>query len=125
MSQRNKKQFGVWTDSQTATIIGRENAEAEEFTVIGHVKNVGSDGNSNENAGHNMEIAATHKFFKEIAMVMPNIDQIHITGTGQIQEQFINFLAETPQYKNVEASESTSNRMSDDESIAFFTAHFK
>lgn len=124
MSQRNKKQFGVWMDSQNATIIGRENADSDEFTVIGHVKNVGSDGNSNENAGHNMEIAATHKFFKEIAMTMPNIDQIHVTGTGQIQQQFIKFLAETAQYKNAAASESTFNKMSDEESIAFFTNHY-
>lgn len=112
-------------DTQSATIIGRADEESEELTVIGHIKNSGSVGNSNENAGHNMEIAATHKFFKEIAMNMPNIDQIHVTGTGQIQEQFIKFLAESPQYKNVVASESTSNKMSDDESIAFFTAHYK
>jgi stalled ribosome rescue protein Dom34 len=41
----------------------------------------------------------THKFFKEIEGKMPNIDEIHVTGTGQIQEQFVKFLAETPQFK--------------------------
>jgi hypothetical protein len=31
------------------------------------------------------------------------------------RKQFINYLSETPQYKNVEAKESTSNKMSDEE----------
>lgn len=125
MSQKNKKQFGVWMDTHNATIIGREDADANEFMVLGHVKNNGADANSNENAVNHQEIALTQKFFKEIAHLMPNIDQIHVTGTGQIQEQFIKFLAETAQYKNVESSESTSNKMSDEDAIAYFEAHFK
>ena len=124
MSQKSKKQFGVWMDTHHATIVGREEVETGEFVVLGHVKNNGADRNSNENAANNQEIALTHKFFKEIAMVMPNVDEIHISGTGQIQEQFIKYLAETAQYKNVESSESTSNKMSDEDAIAFFKKHF-
>ncbi len=124
MSNKNKKQFGVWMDSHNATIIGREDINSGEFIVLGHIKNKGSEGNSNENAGNNEEIALTHKFFKEISIKIPNIDQIHITGTGQIQEQFIKFLAETAQYKNAESSESTSSKMNDEECIAFFKSHY-
>ena len=125
MSQKNKKQFGVWMDSQNATIIGREAIDSGAFIVVGHVKNDGPDGNSNENAANHQEIALTHKFFKEIAVKMPNIDQIHITGTGQIQEQFMKFLADTAQYKNVESSDSTSNKMSDDDTVSYFEEYFK
>jgi stalled ribosome rescue protein Dom34 len=124
MSQKNKKQFGVWMDSQHATLVGREAIDNGEFIILGHIKNNGPDKNSNENAENNQEIALTQKFFKEIAMKMPNIDQIHITGTGQIQEQFIKFLADTAQYKNAETSECTSNKMSDEALIEFFTNKF-
>lgn len=55
---------------------------------------------------------------------MPNVDEIHITGTGQIQEQFMKFLAETPQYKNAVAKESTSNKMSDESVVKFISTHF-
>ena len=55
---------------------------------------------------------------------MPNIDEIHITGTGQVQEQFMKFLAETPQYKNALSSESTSNKMNDENLALFMTKHF-
>lgn len=55
---------------------------------------------------------------------MPNIDEIHITGTGQAQEQFIKFLAETAQYKNVITSESTSNKMSNENLALFMMKYF-
>jgi len=125
MSMKNKKLFGVWMDSNHATIAGNENLENGEFVIIGHVENAGSENNSNENAANNQEISARQKFFKEIASKMPNIDEIHVTGTGQAQEQFIKFLAETAQYKNVISTESTSNKMSDENFSAFIMKHFK
>ena len=124
MSQNNKKQFGVWMDSHHATIVGKENVDHGAFIILGHVKNAGPDNNSNENAANNQEITLTHKFFKEILGHMPNVDEIHTTGTGQIQEQFSKFLAETPQYKNAVTSESTSNKMSDENLIAFISEYF-
>lgn len=124
MSLKNKKQFGVWMDTQSATVVGREDLDTGAFKILGHAKNNGADRNSSENAENNQEIALTQKFFKEIAIMMPNIDEIHVTGTGQIQEQFRNFLAETAQYKNVNSSDSTSIKMSDEDVIAFFTNYF-
>lgn len=124
MSEKNKKQFGIWMDSHHATIAGRANIDNGEFIILDHVKNSGADNNSNENASNNQEIALTQKFFKEIASKIPNIDEIHVTGTGQIQEQFIKFLADTPQYKNAVSSESTSNKMDDEQFQAFVTKHF-
>lgn len=69
-------------------------------------------------------MALTQIFFKEIAAKMPNVDEIHITGTGQVQEQFMKFLAETPQYKNALSTESTSNKMRDENLAVFMTNHF-
>lgn len=123
MSENNKKQFGVWMDSHNATIVGKKNVDTGEFIVLGQVNNPGANKNSNENAANNQEIALTQKFFKEIASHMPNVDDLHLTGTGQIQEQFINFLAETPQYKNANTSESTSNKMSD-ENLAIYIQNY-
>lgn len=124
MSDKNKKSFGVWMDSHNATIVGKEDVDNGDFIVLGHVKNSGPDNNSSENAANNQEISLTQKFFKEIASNMPNVDQIHITGTGQSQEQFIKFLAETPQYKNALSSESTSNKMSDENLVEYITKYF-
>ena len=124
MSGKNKKQYGVWMDSRHATIAGRQDIDSGDFVILGHVKNPGPDANSDEAAANNQEIALTQKYFKEIAKKMPNIDEIHITGTGQIQEEFIKFLASTPQYKNASSYESTSKKMDDDQFIAFISDKF-
>ena len=124
MSTQKKKQFGVWMDGQNATITGRSASDNDGFEILGHVKHAGADNNSNENAANNQAIALTQKYFKEIAAVMPNVDEIHVTGTGQAQEQFIRFLSNTPQYKNAVATESTSNKMSDEQLLSFVGKHF-
>ncbi len=46
---------------------------------------------------------------------------VHVTGTGDAQERFINYLAETPQYKNAVTKDSTSNRMSEEKLIDYVT----
>jgi len=119
-----KKEFGVWMDSHHATIVGRENVSEGNFVVLGHVNNEGALPNSSEKSFNNDEIGHTQKFFKEIAAVMQNVDAIHITGTGDAQEQFIKFLSETPQYKNARAEESTSNKMSDEKFIEMIAANY-
>lgn len=119
-----KKEFGVWMDSHNATIVGRENVNEGDFIVLGHVTNPGAEGNSSENAANNHGITLQHKFFKEIAALMQNVDTIHVTGTGDAQEQFIKFLSETPQYKNAKATESTSNKMSDEKFIQMIAANY-
>ena len=124
MSDKSKKQFGVWMDSHNATIVGKENIENGEFIILGHIESPIVDHDSNEKKSNNKEIGLTHKFFKEIASKMPNIDEIYITGTGQIQEQFMKFLAETPQYKNALSTESTSNKMSDENLTVFIKNYF-
>ena len=112
-------------DAHHATITGRKDEGTTDFVILGRVDNPGAEWNTNENAENNQEQALTHKFFKEIAAKMVNIDEIHVTGTGQAQEQFIHFLSNTPQYKHAVATESTANRMSDDALVTMITNHFR
>ena len=120
MSTQNSKQFGIWMDSQHATLIGRDDSKGGELKVIHTAKNSKSVGNSNENTGNNLEKTNLQKYFKEIASHMPNADSFHVTGPGKIQEQFIKFMADSPQFKNTSSQESTSNKMSDEKLLAFF-----
>ncbi|MEY3895872.1 MAG: hypothetical protein RLZZ214_1392 [Verrucomicrobiota bacterium] len=124
MSEKNKKQFGVWMDTHHATIVGFAEAAAGEFSVLGHADNAGAAGNSNENTAHNQEKTLQNQFFKKITSFMQNAEQVHVTGTGTIQEQFIHYLAETPQFKNTVATECTSNKMSDERLVEFISDKF-
>src|SRR5690349_13559760 len=124
MSGKNKKQFGIWMDSQHATILGRDQITTGDFVILAHEKNDSQGSNSNENASNNSERTLQHKFFKLISAHMQNVEELHVTGTGQVQEQFISYLAETAQFKNTESKHSTSNKMSDEKLIAFMTGKF-
>ncbi len=111
-------------DNQHATIVGYENPAATEFTVLGHANNPGPGANSNESASNHLEITLVHKFFKEIGNHLVNAEEIHLTGTGTIQEQFIRYLGETPQFKKTVTTESTSNKMSDERFVEFVSEKF-
>ena len=124
MSGKNKKQFGVWMDSKSATVVGRENTDDGNFVILAHEKSSGQESNSNENAANNAEKGSLQKLFKSITAHMQNVDEVHVTGTGTAQEQFIKYLAQTPQFKNAVAKESSSTKMTDEILIEFVSAKF-
>ena len=121
----NQKQFGVWMDTQHATIVGRENIEDGPLVILGHVKGELAAPNSSEKNANNAEKTLLAKYFKAITTHFQNATHIHITGTGQAQEQFIHYLADTPQFKDTVTEESTSNKMSDDKLLEFLADKIK
>jgi len=124
MTQKNKKQFGVWMDTHHATVVGRANADTENFTVLAVAGNAGAEHNTSEKNQNNDERTLQHKFFKEILSHMQNAEEVHLTGTGTSQEQLMRYMADTPQFKNTVTQESTSNKMSDENLAAYIGAKF-
>ena len=124
MTQKNKKQFGIWMDTHHATVVGKPDAAAQDFSVLGVAENAGATFNTSEKNAHNDEITLQHKFFKEILTHMQNAEEVHITGTGTSQEQLMHFMKDTPQFKNTVTSESTSNKMSDENLTEYIAAKF-
>ena len=124
MSQKNKKQFGVWMDSHNATIVGKADADTPDFSVLGYAGNAGAETNTSEKNEHNDEKTLKHKFFKEILSHMQNAEEVHLTGTGTWQEQLMHYMAETPQFKNTITRESTSNKMSNENLAEYIAAKF-
>lgn len=116
----NKKKFGIWMDTTHAIIVGRENVDQGSFQVLATVKGKKAPANSNENASNNHERTLLGKFFKEISTHITNAEEVHVTGTGKQQEQFIKYLAETPEFKKTKTEQSTSNEMSEEKLVEYF-----
>jgi hypothetical protein len=117
----NQKKFGVWMDTHQATVVASDNSEPATLTVVAHIKGEGGSSSSgSEKSENNQKQMLQAKFFKEIATHIVNATHLHATGTGQIQEQFIHYLASTPQFKNTKTEESTANKMSDEKLLEFF-----
>lgn len=118
----NQKQFGVWMDNHHATVVGSNDTEGSALVVITHVTGEIVSQNSNEKNANNHEKTIQAKFFKEIASYITNASHVHVTGTGQAQEQFIHYLKDTPQFKNIKTAESTSNKMSEERLLEYIAA---
>ena len=116
----NQKKFGVWMDSQHAIIVGSDNSEAGKLVILAHVTGEEVSSSPSEKNEHNQKQMLQAKFFKEIATHLVNATYLHATGTGQAQEQFMHYLADTPQFKNTKTEESTANKMSDERLLEFF-----
>jgi hypothetical protein len=116
----NQKQFGVWMDTQHATVVG-ENAETGTLVVLAHIKGEEVSPSSSEKNENHQKKMFQAKFFKEISSHLLNATHLHATGTGQVQEQFIHWLAATPQFKNTKTEESTANKMSDEALVKYFS----
>jgi stalled ribosome rescue protein Dom34 len=120
----NQKQFGIWMDNHTAAIVGNDNTADGPLTLIAHVKGETISPGLSEKNSNNHEQTVQAKFFKKIASHLTNATHVHVTGTGQAQEQFMHYLADTAQFKNIKSEESTSNKMSDERLIEFITGKF-
>ena len=120
----NQKQFGVWMDSHQAVVVGKENQDDISLKVLAHIHGEETTPHSSEKASNNQEKTIQAKYFKDISAQLTNATHVHITGTGQAQEQFLHYLADTPQFKNSKTEESTSNKMSDEKLIEFITSKF-
>ena len=115
------KQFGIWMDTQHAIIVGNSDTAGGAFAVVADVNGAELSPNSSEKNFNNEERTLKTKYFKQIATYLQNATEVHVTGTGQVQEQFIHYLADTPQFKNTATSESTSNKMSEENLVKFIT----
>ncbi len=54
---------------------------------------------------------------------MQNAEEVYLTGTGTSKE-LMHFMKETPQFKNTITTESTSNKMSDENLVEYIAVKF-
>lgn len=120
-----KKLAGIWMDSENATVVKNHDIEsAYKFFVCDPVKRDVQQGNSSEKNANNVEQTNTAKYFKDLEKLITNTEELYLTGTGQIQEQFKNHLAETAQFKNLKVTLDTDQKMSPEQVLEKVKSHF-
>ena len=120
-----KKLSGLWLDHHKAIVVKNHDAQnAFKFFLCSPVKAEVQHGNSSENAANNAEQTNKAKYFKEIAHLLTNSEEVFITGPGTIQEELKNFLHDTAQFKNLKITLDTAQQMSDEEVLNAVKGHF-
>ena len=121
----DKKLAGIWMDSEHATVVKNHDIEtAGAFFLCNPVKRDVQGGNSSEKNANNVEQTNIAKFFKELEHLITNTQELYLTGTGTIQEQFKNHLAETAQFKNLKVTLDTDQKMSDEHFLTKVKEHY-
>ena len=112
-------------DSENATVVKNHDIEsAYKFFVCDPVKRDVQHGNSSEKNANTVEQTNTAKFFKDLEHLITNTEELYLTGTGTIQEQFKNHLAETAQFKNLKVKLGTDQKMSDEQFLEEVKKHY-
>lgn len=120
-----KKLAGIWMDSENAIVVKNHDIEsAYKFFLCDPVKREVQHGNSSEKNANNVEQTNTAKYFKDLEHLITNTEELYVTGTGTIQEQFKNHLAETPQFKNLKVTLGTDQKMSADQFLELVKEYF-
>ena len=120
-----KKLAGIWMDSENAIVVKNHDIEsAYKFFVCDPVKREVQHGNSSEKNANNVEQTNVAKFFKDLEQLITNTQELYLTGTGTIQEQFKNHLAETAQFKNLKVTLDTDQKMSNEQFLEKVKSHF-
>lgn len=121
----DKKLAGLWLDQQKAVVVKNHDAQnAFKFFLCSPVKAVIQHGNSSENAGNNAEQTNKAKYFKEIAHLLTNSEEVYITGPGTVQEELESYLHDTAQFKNLKITLDTAQQMSDEQVLETVKKHF-
>lgn len=120
-----KKLAGIWMDTENATVVKNHDIEnAFMFFICEPVKRIVQGGNSSEKSANNAEISNTAKFFKDLEHLITNTQELYLTGTGVIQEQFKRYLSETAQFKNLKVTLGTDQKMSPEQFLEEVKQHF-
>ena len=120
-----KKLAGIWMDSENAIVVKNHDIEsAFKFFLCDPVKREVQGGNSSEKNANNAEQTNTAKFFKELEHLITNTEELYVTGTGTIQEQFKRHLAETAQFKNLKVELGTDQKMSGEQFLEEVKKHY-
>ena len=124
MTQKKKRQFGVWIDTHHAIIVGRADSWSTDFTVLGMAGDVGDVHVAPPKKQYPDASILQDRFFKEILFYMRNAEEVHVTGTGKWQEEFMSYMANSPQCKDTTTGVSISKKMSDEELAEYIQSKF-
>ena len=121
----DKKLAGIWMDTENATVVKNHDIESSfKFFLCEPVKRTVQGGNSSEKNANNAEQTNTAKFFKELEHLITNTEELYLTGTGDIQEQFKHHLSETAQFKNLKVTLGTDEPMSAEHFLEKIKQHY-
>jgi len=124
MTKSNPRQYaGVWMDKENAIIITQ--TEDADYGISEKLKAEGHQASGSEHSMNNAQHGDNLKYFKSLAAMLHNYDEILVFGPGKAQEQFKNHLDSDAIFKNKKISLDSGEHLTDPQMTAKVREFFK
>ena len=127
MKHKNQKEYaGVWLDNTKAIIIAdASESETAGYAITDTLKAPEMHGGGSEHGMNNAKQSDLLKYYKSLAHLLLNYDEILIFGPGKSQEQFQHHLKDDAQFTNKQITIDSAEHLTDPQMIAKVREFFK
>jgi hypothetical protein len=124
---KTEKKIGIWMDHSNANLI-EFSSDAKETTTISSdftSQDKGETLERSENVMHNKEQQKQTTFYKNIANVIREFDEVLLFGPTNAKVELHNLLKENHLYNDIKIEVQNTDKMSDKDKHTFVKNHFK
>lgn len=121
-----KKKLGIWMDHLNADLIDLS-TQKNSFTITSKFNYYEKEKalNKSESLMHNKEQQIQESYYKEIGNEILKYDNVLLFGPTNAKNELHNFLNKDLHFKDIKIDIESTDKMTDNEKIAFVKNHFK
>ncbi|MEA5260222.1 hypothetical protein VB264_20655 [Arcicella aquatica] len=121
-----KKKLGIWMDHSTANLMEYSNIFIERKIITSDFTHEEKEQSlsKSENIMHNKEQHLEMDFYKKIATEIIGYDEVLLFGPTDAKVELFNILNQDQHYKNIKIEVKTSDKMTDNQQVAYVRNYF-
>ena len=121
-----QKNLGIWMDYANANLIDL-NSESKSQTITSKFNFEVKDEaiRKSEKLMHNKEQQMDEAYYKQVAGVMLNYDNVLLFGPTNAKTELYNYLKKDLHFKDIKIDVEPADKMTDNEKNAFVRKHFR
>ena len=122
-----KKKLGIWMDHSSAHLIEFSSEAVDTKTITSDFSNEDKVETlkRSESEMHHKENQKLTTYYKNLAEIIGNFDEVLLFGPTDAKVELFNFLKENHKYDNIKIEVKNSDKMSDVEQHHFVRDYFK
>ncbi|TLP80150.1 hypothetical protein [Maribacter sp. ACAM166] len=123
---KTQKKLGIWMDHSTANLIDLNFKKHSRSITSDFTFNTKEEAlNRSENLMHNKRQQMHEAYYKEIADVILNYDNVLLFGPTNAKTELHNLLNKDSHFKDINIDIQSADKMTDNEKEAFVVNHFE
>jgi stalled ribosome rescue protein Dom34 len=123
---KTQKKVGIWMDHLNANLIDVEATDRNRTITSKFNYDVQDEAiRKSENGMHNKRQQLTEDYYKEIADVILNFDQVLLFGPTNAKTELYNYIMEDLRFKDIKFTVEPADKMTDNQKDAFVKNYFE